>query len=172
MNIADYYYYTIRSYSPIVSAAISDCVAGIGIFDCSLCALNHSALRHVNEAIHRRVTRAAPSCFGRESSWVVPARAKRVSRTFDAPLGGFSFLLSAVPSAAYPLFAPVSLASCFRGTGNFSRENSRHAPPLLQRIFSLARSFAWRSSENHSSHICGTNLLRNIRETWCAVTSI
>jgi len=103
----------------LVSAAISDCAARIGIFDCSLCALNHSALRHVNEAIHRRVTRAAPSCFGRESPWAVPARAKRVSRTFDAPLGGFSFLLSAVPSAAYPHSLLFSLASCFSRNRQF-----------------------------------------------------
>lgn len=98
-------------YPRLVSATISACAAGIGIFDCSLCALNHSALQHVNEAIHRRVTCAAPSCFGRESPWVVPARAKRVSRTFDAPPGGFSFLLSAVFSAAFlPSFRALSLS--------------------------------------------------------------
>jgi len=91
-----------------MSVAISACAAGIGIFDCSLYALNHSALQHVNEAIHRHVTRAAPSCFGRESPWVVPARAKRVSRTFDALLGGFSFLLSTVSIAA---FLPSSCSS-------------------------------------------------------------
>lgn len=110
----------------LVSATISACAAGIGIFDCSLCALNHSALQHVNEAIHRRVTCAAPSCFGRESPWVVPARAKRVSRTFDAPPGRIfipslrSLLRGFPPFFSYSLSLsfyrlPVSRGSNFSG---------------------------------------------------------
>lgn len=167
----DYCYYTIQTSPRLVSATISACAAGIGIFDCSLCALNHSALQHVNEAIHRRVTCAAPSCFGRESPWVVPARAKRVSRTFDAPPGGFSFLLSAVFSAAFlpsfrTLLLYLSIASRFRGAAIF-RENSRHAPPLPRRIFSCSLAFPGKPLPLYLSY----KFSRDIRETECAVTT-
>lgn len=112
----------------------------------SMCPLNHSALQHVNEAIHRRVTHAAPSCFGRGSSWVVPARAKRVSRTFRCSPGrifipSLRSLFAVYPFSSLLLCLSFSLSFFFvllpiSRDGNFSRENSRHAPPLLQRIFS------------------------------------
>lgn len=157
MNIVDYYYYTIWTYS-LVSTAISDCAAGIGIFDCSLCALNHSALRHVNEAIHRRVTRVAPSCFGRESTVGGTSPCEACLATVRCPPGRIFIPSLCCPFRSSPSLALVSLVSCLRGTGNFSRENSRHAP--LQRIFSRAR-YLFASSENHYSPlICGTNLHR------------
>lgn len=101
----------------LVLVAIS--AVGLDAFDCSLCVLNHSAPQHVNEAIHRRVT-SAPSCFerdGRESLWVVPARAKRASWTFDAPCdvsgeGGEERRFS-IPYLLRRLFRPARLFSFF-----------------------------------------------------------
>lgn len=156
----------------LVPTAISACAARIGIFDCSLCALNHSALQHVNEAIHRRVTRAAPSYVsdGNPRGWYQLVRS--VSRERSMPLlRGFSFLLSAVSSSRFILFSSISSLSLSSSlsfslaceTDNFSRENSRHASPFLRRIFSPGVPL--------SLHVCRTNFPGTSVKHGCAVTA-
>lgn len=154
------------SFPHVVSVAISACAAGIGIFDCSLCALNHSALQHVNEAIHRRVTRAAPSCFGRESPWVVPARAKRVSQTFDAPPERI-FIPSLYGLFRGFLFLPALSLSFYRllvsrGSNFSSGKFATRATAPAKNFLAFAGVFP---SENRSPPYLSYEFPRDIRET-------
>lgn len=119
---------------------------GYDIFDCSLCTLNHSVPRHVNEAIHRRVARAAR--FGREFPPVggtSPCEACLANVRYPLgpphPQGGFSFLSSASlplshractlivsPSPVHP-FSDDAGRAIFRG-------KTRNTRILARRIFS------------------------------------
>lgn len=142
------------------SLAISVCNGEIGtVFDCSLCALNHSASRHVNGAIHRRVTLGyglfvfrTVRTDGNPRGWYQPVRSVSRGRSMPPREDFHSFSPPVSSARLIPSHAASARRAIFRGK---IRDTRRVLSPFISRfpprgIFSRRRG----SSAKRSPRIC------------------